>query len=47
MAYRATMHTPITTHSMNTASPSGMTEVRVWCIQLVIILKSNICYIYD
>ena len=25
----------------------GMTEVNVWCIQLVIILKSNIYYIYD
>ena len=47
MAYKATMHTPITTHSMNTANPSGMTEVNVWCIQLVIILKSNIYYIYD
>ena len=47
LAFQATMHTPITTHSMNTANPSGMTEVNVWCIQLVIILKSNIYYIYD
>ena len=47
-AYINMIHTPIATHSMNTAHPSGMTEVSIWCLQFVIILKSNMFFlIYD
>ena len=41
-AYANMIHTPITIHSMSTASSSGINDVSSECTHWVTILKSNI-----
>ena len=45
-AYISSRQTPTMTHSMNTASPRGITDVSIPWTQLVIIEKSNIVSLF-